>query len=116
MRKTSIRQVRRNAMDRSIKGMIQEFAGAGMPVIVVGIVEKLSPLKVRLQSDSKIELSAASLIIPDRIMLGQEWCNCHCVNCSCDHNHKLKRKLKKDDELYLLSLNNNKLYYALDKV
>lgn len=104
----------------SIKGLLQGIAQEGAPGIVTGKVEKLSPLKVRLVTDQKILLSAVSLVIPDRVMYGAPWCqcSCHCPEsgpCNVDHNHKLKRALKVDDVLYLLVLNNGKLYYALDR-
>ncbi len=77
----------------SIKALIQELANKGMPSIVIGTVTNTDPVQLTLMNDMKIRLSAASLIIPSE-----------------------KRPLKQGENFYLLSLNNNKIYYLLDRM
>ena len=78
-------------MAGSIKGTIQKISGAGMPAITSGNVTAEDPLRVTLEDDQKINLSAASLIIPPG-----------------------KAPLREGNIYYLLSVNNNKIYYVLD--
>lgn len=80
-------------MAGSIKEMVQAICSAGMPRIVKGLVTSESPVKIAVNGDFKAILSEASLTVP-----------------------KGKRPLKTGEWLYLLSYNNNKLYYVLDKV
>lgn len=80
-------------MAKSIKQLIQECAKVEMPGIDIGVVTSEDPLRVTLADDVKINLSVTSLVIPSS-----------------------KQPLKKGEQLYLLSLNGNKLYYVLDRV
>lgn len=64
------------------------------PSIQEGVVKRVSPLKVGLVKDKKMELGGVSLIVPDR----------------------LSGKLDKDDRLHLLVVGGGKQYYVLDKV
>ena len=63
-----------------------------MPGITTGKVTQEEPVTVTLEDDQKVTLSASSLIIPSA-----------------------KAPLLKGEELYLLSVNNNKLFYVLDR-
>ncbi len=77
----------------SIKGQIQEIAGKGMPTVVVGNVESQAPIKIILKDDIGIQLTESSLLIPQRIL-----------------------PLEKGEDLFLLAVNDQKVYYVLDKV
>lgn len=77
----------------SLKGQIQQIAGKGMPTVVVGNVQSASPIKIVLRDDIGIQLSEKSLLIPQRIL-----------------------PLQQGEDLFLLSVNDNKVYYILDKV
>ncbi len=79
-------------MAGSLKELFQGMAAAGMPGITTGKVTQEEPVTVTLEDDQKVTLSASSLIIPSA-----------------------KAPLLKGEELYLLSVNNNKLFYVLDR-
>lgn len=81
-------------MAESIKELLQSLNTGYLPEIVKGTVVETEPLRVILDNDVKVNLSAASLLIPGR-----------------------KRALLKPmDKYYFLSLNNRKIYYMLDEV
>lgn len=80
-------------MAGSIKAMIQVISQKGMPGIVEGTVTSAEPVTITLNDDLKINLSAASLIIPES-----------------------RKPLRKGETFYLLALNNNKIYYVLDRM
>lgn len=77
----------------SLKQLFQQIANASMPQIVIGVVVSEDPLKIVLKDDIGVRLSSVSLIIPSG-----------------------KKPLQKDEELYMLSVSNNKIYYVLDRV
>ena len=80
-------------MAKSLKQLIQECVKVTLPEIEIGVVTESEPLRVTLADDAKINLSVKSLIIPTA-----------------------KQPLKKGEQLYLLALNNSKIYYVLDRV
>ena len=80
-------------MDTSIKQTIQRMMDPYIPRIVLGIVTETSPLEIVLEDDIGVRLHDQSLIIPSRI-----------------------DELAEDDELYMLSVAMDSVYYVLDKV
>lgn len=80
-------------MSTSLKELIQKITEEGMPSIVVGTVTRIDPIRITLANDTKINLSSASVIIPNR------------------HN-----PIKKGEKFYLLSLSKHKIYYLLDRM
>lgn len=77
----------------SIKQMIQSMVAPDMPAIVIGIVTGTEPLCITLLNDLNVRLSAVSLVIPSRL-----------------------KPLALGEQFYMLSTNNNKTYYLLDRV
>lgn len=77
----------------SIKELIQKCAQAQMPNLEIGVVTNAEPVRVTLEDDAKINLSMASLVLPSG-----------------------KAPLIKGERLYLLSMNQGKIYYVLDRV
>lgn len=77
----------------SIKGMIQGITDKGMPTVVKGVVTSVSPLKIVLKDDIGINLSEASLLYSKELL-----------------------PFKQGEELFLLAINNQKLYYILGPV
>lgn len=80
-------------MAGSIKELIRQCASVEMPGLEIGVVMETEPLRITLEDDAKINLSAVSLVVPSG-----------------------KLPLKVNERLYLLSLNGGKLYYVLDRV
>lgn len=80
-------------MAGSIKELMQQCINVEMPELEIGVVVETEPLRITLEDDAKINLSAVSLVIPSG-----------------------KLPLKANERLYLLSLNGGKLYYVLDRV
>jgi len=76
----------------SLKQLIQQIANTSMPKIVIGVVITVDPIKIILKDDIGVQLSKASLTIPSG------------------------KSPKANEEWYMLSVSNNKIYYLLDKV
>ena len=75
----------------SIKGAIQEIIGSDTDLIQ-GTVISVSPMKVQAAGDSKLIVSAMSLVVPSRLSLGL------------------------GDSVHMLVLNKGKKFYVLDRV
>lgn len=97
----------------SLKEAIQKCGQSGMPELGVAVVTKMNPLQMALKNDNKIQLSAVSLVIPDRIK-NRLICSGHHVDCVNGCDACTPRPMRIGDEFYVLSLNNGKLYYVLD--
>ena len=80
-------------METSLKQLIQKLAAENVPRIVTGVVTSVNPVKIVQKDDIGIQLSAVSLIIPSS-----------------------KLPLTLGEEVYLLSVSNNKVYFLLDRV
>lgn len=79
-------------MEHSLKQLIQEIASKNNPKIVIGVVHSTEPLKVIQKDDIGIQLTEKSVMIPREYTV------------------------KTGDEIYLLTLNNNKKYFMLGRV
>ena len=75
----------------SIKGAIQEIIGRDTDLIQ-GTVISVSPMKVQAAGDSKLIVSAISLVVPSRL------------------------SLRLGDSVHMLVLNKGKKFYVLDRV
>ena len=102
----------------SIKQMIQSMSpdGAG---VVEGTVTNAAPLEITLTNDAKMILSANSLIVPERltdheietdIVMGIDT-----LHTPTEVKINLHTGLKVGEIVYLLSYNNGKKYYVLDR-
>lgn len=80
-------------MPKNITEIFREIAEKSMPNIVSGIVIEENPIRVMLADDNNIRLSSQSLIVPSD-----------------------KAPLKQGEEIYMLAVNQNKIYYVLDRV
>jgi len=78
---------------KNITEIFREIAEKSMPNIVSGIVIEENPIRVMLADDNNIRLSSQSLIVPSD-----------------------KAPLKQGEEIYMLAVNQNKIYYVLDRV
>lgn len=79
-------------MATSIKQIIQEMSSAQMPRVILGTVIDTEPIKINLLNDPNVTLTEVSLTIPQRLS-----------------------PLAKGKQYYLLSTDNNKTYYVLDR-
>lgn len=77
----------------SVKQIIQEMTNGNMPAIVTAVVTDMSPLEMTLVEDRKIVLTEKTLIIPP----ARRW------------------RMDLDVEYYLLSFNQQHVYYVLDR-
>lgn len=77
----------------SIKQMIQNMTGKGMPDVITAVVVDMDPLKMVLVDDQKIELTEDSLIVPP----ARRW------------------RMKKGMRYHLLCFNSGRVYYVLDR-
>lgn len=80
-------------MAKNITEIIREICERSMPSVVTGVVTGMEPLRVMLVDDMNILLSAQSLVIPSG-----------------------KMPLAVGEQVYLLAVNRNKIYYLLDRV
>lgn len=77
----------------SIKQLIQSMISPEMPAIVTGTVTGIEPVCITLLNDLNVRLSAVSLVIPSRL-----------------------KPLALGEQFYMISTNNNRTYYLLDRV
>lgn len=83
------------AEETSIKQVIQQFAGEGMPDVVKAVVVQMEPfLKMVLVENQKIELTEKTLIVPP----ARKW------------------RMDVGIEYHLLCFNRGHVYYVLDRV
>ena len=80
-------------MAGSIKELFQGFVLQGMPRIEKAVVAETDPIRMVLVDDPKINLSAASLIIP----------------------YGTREELQTGRRFWLLSFGNNNIFYILDR-
>lgn len=78
----------------SIKQIIQKMTSGNLPDIVIAVVTDMNPLEMTLVEDRKIVLTEKSLIVPP----ARRW------------------RMDLDVEYYLLSFNQQHVYYVLDRV
>lgn len=122
----------------SLKQMIQSMSpdGAG---VVEGTVTNASPLEITLTNDAKMILSVNSLIVPEHLTDheieadimkddGALYAPTGAEDEKGEHTHELKNfqltggkiilhtGLKAGEIVYLLSYNNGKKYYVLDRM
>lgn len=120
----------------SIRSLILSMAKNGIQCssIQEGVVIKAAPLTISLVNDKKIILTDDDLIVPNhltdykvKIDIKKEWSTENENGCSekpLIHSHKIKGEkemivknaLKVGDKVDLLSFNDNKTYYILDRV
>ena len=122
--------------ETSLKQMIQNMCPEG-PSVIEGTVTSASPLKITLTNDSKMVLTANSLIVPRHLTnyktsisggniqnyyyVGSGE-NASTVPVSPSHVHAIGKvsvtvydALQTGDTVYLLAFNNGKQYYVLDR-
>jgi len=76
------------SLREAFQGLVQRET-----TLLQGTVTSKSPLKIQIVNDAKLELSDGALCVPAR----------------------LKNDLSKGNTVYVLSLDNGKKYYVLDK-
>ena len=77
----------------TIKQLIQQMVRPYVPIMVIGAVTSVDPKQVTLQNDIKINLSAISLTVPDRL-----------------------KPLDVGEHFYMFAVNNGNSYYMMDRV
>lgn len=76
--------------------------------VIQGTITKVNPLKVTLVNDTKIVLTSTDLIIPQHLTAHKVSIDGSMVT--------VDNSLKKGEKVHLLSFNNGKKFYVLDKV
>jgi hypothetical protein len=98
----------------SIKQLISEIAGGASVSsgVEIGIVSSASPLTVKLPNDSKMTLYDTDLVVPEHLT------DYEIEITSVEGKKKIKvhGALKKGDEVYLLTYNDGKKYFIIDRV
>ena len=96
----------------SLKGIFQGMIPADAE-LMQGTVIAVDPLKIQMTNDEK-------LIINERITVIPRHLSDYTATCSFAKEYKesitVYNALKVGDVVYVLSLNNGKLYYVLDRV
>lgn len=108
--------------DTSVKGIIQRLIPDG-PVIIEGIVIKTEPLNIQLINDNKMVLGPGVLIIPKHMTDYEAEVNIEPVELNQEsgaisligYKMTVFNGLKEGERVLLLSLNNGKKYYILDR-
>jgi hypothetical protein len=121
----------------SIKQLINRIAADSFVPsgIEVGVVSGTSPLTVKIPNDSKRTLYEADLVVPEHLtdyeieITPDDWKSEETGGGSSyaqfeSHSHEIKGKkkitvhgaLKKGDKVYLLSYNDGKKYFVIDRV
>ena len=116
--------------ETSIKQLFQGMAGAGAPEIMQGVVEKASPLRIRMTNDEKLVITDRITVVPRHlsdyevtadisggavsgsVTTGGSLTSLSVSGCTI----KVKNALKVGEKVLLLVLNKGKLYYVLDRV
>ncbi len=99
------------AEETSLKELIQGMTGSGIS-ITQGTVIAGSPLKIQMANDEK-------LIINERIAVVGKHLSDYTTSAKWDGETRtvtVYNALKVGDVVYVLTINNGKLYYVLDKV
>lgn len=123
----------------SLKGMIQDIAGKGIPEVLQGIVKSADPLKIQVVNDEKLILGPNITFVPEHltdyetevtIAADYGWRTQQRGGGSGDpayeaHDHdivisrkkiKVHNALKAGDKVYLLTYNHGKQYFVLGRV
>lgn len=110
----------------SMREMIAQIAkGAEQSAEVVqGTVISGSPIKISLVNDAKVILTSTDLIVPQHLSsysVSADISGGSVSGSVSAHNHrsvtlKINNSLQSGDKVHLLSFNNGKKYFVLDKV
>jgi hypothetical protein len=94
----------------SMRELIAYIANEAKQVaeVVQGTVTSSSPLKITLLNDAKVILTSTDLIVPQHLTV-------HTLSVNGD-KVKIDNSLKSGNKVHLLSFNNGKKYFVLDKV
>lgn len=98
----------------SLKGLIQSLTPDSTSVIQ-GVVTNIEPLIVQVMNDEKLTLHSALLIIPEHLTERTVDAEIEDNNETKNVTLKLLDALKVGDKVYLLSFNEGKKYYILDR-
>ena len=99
-----------NLEGTSLKEMfVRTFEKSRMPVsIETGTVTQASPLKITLESDTKIQLTAVDLVVPENMRAKSVSVGGVSVT--------IQKALAKDDKVYMLCYANGKKYLVLSRI
>lgn len=94
----------------SVRELIAQIANEARRAseVVQGAVASSSPLKITLLNDTKVILTSTDLIVPQHLTK-------HSLSVNGE-KVKIDNSLKSGDKVHLLSFNNGKKYFVLDKV
>ena len=99
-----------NCEGTSLSEMIARISGkARMPVsIETGTVTQANPLKITLEADTKIQLTAVDLVVPENMRAKSVSVGGVSVT--------IQKALAKDDKVYMLCYANGKKYLVLSRI
>lgn len=102
----------------SVSELIKQIANKSVSSsdIYEGTVTSASPIKITLVNDAKIILSSANMVIPEHLRekIGTVTIRVNGVYYS--GHVTIHEALKTGDKVYLMSYNNGKKYFVLDRV
>ncbi len=102
----------------SVSELIKQIAGDSVNTCDVyeGTVTSASPLKITLVNDAKIILSSANLVVPEHLREKTTTISFTFNGVTKSKTITIHSALASGDKVYLLSYNNNKKYFVLDRV
>lgn len=98
----------------SVSELIKKIAGDSISIsdVYEGSVTSANPLKITLVNDEKIILSSVNLVVPEHLRNKTVSVTFNGVTKSIT----IFEALKSGDKVYLLSYNNGKKYFVLDRI
>lgn len=99
----------------SIKQAIQEMANQSAATVIQGTVTSISPLKIQIDNDSKLVISARIAIIPIHLTDYETKIDIPSISLN-GAKAIVKNSLKVGEKVHLLAFEKGKKYYILDRV
>ena len=96
----------------SIKGLIQSMQ-TDSAELLQGTVIQTSPIKIQITNDEKLIINSRITTIPWHLTNYETTCTLEDIGTK---NITINNALSKGDSVYVLSINNGKLYIVLDRV
>lgn len=101
-----------NGSATSLKGIFQGMIPADAE-LMQGTVISASPLKIQMANDEKLIVNERITVVPRHLSDYATTCS---ISGGASENITVYNALKIGDKVHVLSLNNGKLYYILDRV
>ena len=105
----------------SLREMLKDAVHVPDNGILIGVVQKASPLKIQVLSDAQLLLTESNLYVPRWLKTHTLTVNIHGSDSEGDslggtRTMTVYNALRKGDQVYLYSYNDGALYFVIDLV